>query len=206
MFNNIQGTLNNPDTKLTPEAVVEQLRGLRDQLPEITPLTPQQRTTLRRRSYIPPEVLQASINVIGASDDVAWVIKLPIDDVHGLQDETNRWNAVEEELKALLNGVSGANLSRRYRLALIAGKAYAIGTQLTRDPANVLLVPHVQEVKRLKKAANRKKAQGTPESESSAAEEQNERLGNAAGRAKRRARPFLQVSAVTGGDERKHAV
>jgi hypothetical protein len=170
MYYNVQGTLNNPNApaadtpKLTPEAVVEQLRALRDQLPEISPLTPQQRKKLRKAAQITPEVLQASISVIGASEDVSSAIKQPVGDVHGLQDETNRWNAVEDELKALLNGVSGANLERRHRLALIAAQAYGIGTQLAKDPANVLLVPHVQEVKRLKKSANRKKKpQPTPE-------------------------------------------
>jgi len=173
MFNNIQGTLNtptNPPTdgaKLTPEAVVGQLRAIRDQLPEIVPQTPKQRTAMRKAAQIPPEVLQASISVIGASDDVSSAIKQPASDVNALQDETNRWNAVEIELKALLNGVSGANLERRHRLARIAAQAYGIGTQLAKDPANVLLVPHVQEVKRLKKAAStsrKKSPQTTPES------------------------------------------
>lgn len=167
MFNNVQGTLNTTtppggDTpKLAPEAVVEQLRAIRDQLPEIVPLTSQQRKTLRKAAQMRPEVLQASISVIGASEDVATAIKQPASDVHGLQDESNRWNAVEDELRALLNGVSGANLVRRQRLALIAEQAYGIGTQLAKDPANVLLVPHVQEVKRLRKAAKRKKQQPT---------------------------------------------
>jgi len=171
---NVQGTLNNPtttaadtpqpDTNPTPEAVVEQLRAIRAQLPDLAPLTPKQRKVLIRRSQMPPEVLQASIDVIGASDDVSSAIKQPVADVHSLQDETNRWNAVENELKALWNGVSGANLVRRNRLVLIAAQAYAIGTQLTRDPANVLLVPHVQEVKRLRKVANRKPPHKTPAS------------------------------------------
>jgi hypothetical protein len=162
MSNNVQETQTTPagTSKLTPEAVVAQLRAVRDQLPEITPLTPQQRTTMRKRAgQIPPEVLQASISVIGASDDVSSAIKQPSGDVNALQDEMNRWAAVENELKALWNGVSGANLARRYRLAVIAEQAYGIGTQLAKDPANVLLVPHVQEVKRLKKAANRRKPQ-----------------------------------------------
>jgi hypothetical protein len=170
---NVQGTLNTPnsaadtpqpDPKLSPEAVVEQLRAIRSQLADLAPLTPKQRKTLLKRAQMAPEVLQASISVIGASDDVSSAIKQPVGDVHVLQDETNRWNAVEDELKALWNGVSGANLVRRSRLTLIAAQAYAIGTQLTRDPANVLLVPHIQEVKRLRKAAQRKPPQKTPAS------------------------------------------
>jgi hypothetical protein len=40
----------------------------------------------------------------------------------------------------MLNGVAGANLVRRQRIALIAGQAFNIGTQLARDPANAVLV------------------------------------------------------------------
>jgi hypothetical protein len=50
----------------------------------------------------------------------------------------------------MLNGVSGANLIRRQRIALITAQAFTIGSQLDRDPANAVLVPHVQEIKRLK--------------------------------------------------------
>ncbi len=62
----------------------------------------------------------------------------------------------------MLNGVAGANLIRRQRIALIAGQAFNIGTQLARDPANAVLVPHLQEVKRLKSVKRRKKAAQAP--------------------------------------------
>ena len=160
----IQRTLNNtqqPDTKLTPETVVSQLRAIRDQLPEIVPQTPKQRTAMRKAAQIPPEVLQASINVIGVSDVVASAVGQPLDNVRSLQDESNRWSAVEDELKALLSSVSDSNLVRKDRLALIAAQAYGVGAQLARDPANVLVAPHVKEIKRLRKSASRKKPQPT---------------------------------------------
>ncbi|HXH90214.1 MAG TPA: hypothetical protein VNN25_01440, partial [Thermoanaerobaculia bacterium] len=52
-----------------------------------------------------------------------------------LQDESLRWDAVAEEARAFLNGIEGAALIRRQRLALIAGQGYTIGPQLARDPA-----------------------------------------------------------------------
>jgi hypothetical protein len=67
----------------------------------------------------------------------------------------------------MLNGVSGANLIRRQRIALITSQAYTCGSQLARDPANAVLVPHVEEIKRLKSFARRKKtaqAPSTPQS------------------------------------------
>ena len=143
--------------KLTPEVVIEQLRVMREQMPDLTPITPKQRETLRRLGRTSEAVLQASLNVIGASDNVSSAVGQPIEDVRGMQDESNRWTAVEDDLRTLLNAVSGANLVRRQRLALLAGQAYLIGAQLARDPAHVVLVPHVREIKRLKKIERRKK-------------------------------------------------
>ena len=150
-----------PNPQLTAEALVDQLRAIRTELPENTPLTPKQRTSMKKRVQTPDGVLQASINVIGVSDVVASAVGQPLDNVRSLQDESNRWTAVEDELKALLNSVSDTNLVRKNRLALIAAQAYGIGTQLARDPVNVLVTPHVQEIKRLRKAASRKKPQPT---------------------------------------------
>jgi hypothetical protein len=143
---------------LDPEAVVEQLRAMRAQIGEVTPLTSSERQQLLRRVKTSNPVLQASINMIGAHDQVSLAVAQPADGVRRLYEESNRWTAVEDELRTLLEGVAGANLVRRQRVALIAGQAYAIGTQLARDPANAVLLPHVEEIKRLKRATRRKKA------------------------------------------------
>jgi hypothetical protein len=83
--------------------------------------------------------------------------------VRRLSDEANRWLVAEAELRAMLNGVAGANLIRRQRIALIAGQAFNIGTQLARDPANAVLVPHLEEVKRLKSIKRRKHSAPAPD-------------------------------------------
>ena len=69
---------------------------------------------------------------------------------------------MEDELRTTLSGVSGANLIRRQRVALIAAQAVTIGSQLARDPAHAVLVPHLEEVKRLKSFKRRKKAAQAP--------------------------------------------
>lgn len=76
---------------------------------------------------------------------------------------TNRWDAVENELAGALKAISGANLVRKQRLTVVAIQAYAIGQQLARDPENAAVVPHIQEVKRLKALRRRKTSgSGTP--------------------------------------------
>jgi hypothetical protein len=156
-----------PAPLLSPEAVVEQLRAMRGQIGEVSPLTPAQRKTLRNHGRTSNPVLQASINVVGALDIVEQAVGQPADELRQLYDEANRWTAAEDELRSMLNGIAGANLIRRERIALVAGRAYSIGTQLARDPAHAVLVPHVLEVKRLKSFSRRKKAApapGTPQS------------------------------------------
>jgi len=157
-----------PAPTLTPEAVVDQLRALRAQVGEVTPLTTAQRRALRARAKASNPILQASINVIGALENVAQAVGQPAADVRQMYDDANRWTAVEDELRTMLNGIAGANLVRRQRIALITEQAYTIGSQLARDPAHAVLVPHVQEVKRLKRSARRKKTAQAPASPPSA--------------------------------------
>ena len=80
----------------------------------------------------------------------------PLDEVRQLQSDTVRWEAVADEARAFLKGIEGANLMRRQQLAVIAGQAYTIGAQLAKDPAKSVLVPHLEEVKRLKAATRRR--------------------------------------------------
>jgi hypothetical protein len=155
---------------LTPEAVVEQLRATRAQIGEVSPLTGPERQSLRNRTRASNAVLQASINVIGALDVVAQAVGQPADAVRQLYEDSNRWTAVEDELRAMLNGVSGANLIRRQRLAFFAAQAYNIGTRLARDPAYAVLLPHVEEIKRLKSFKRRRKAAPAPDSPQSPSE------------------------------------
>lgn len=150
--------------KLDPEALVEQIRVLRSQMEEVTPLTPAQRRILRAQSRQSDAIVASSINVIGALDNVALAIGQKPEDVRQLQTDWNRWTAVAGELRGLLNGVDGANLVRRQRLALISAQAYSIGTQLARDPAHSILLPHILEVKRLKSFSKRRKTAENPPS------------------------------------------
>lgn len=147
-----------PTTKLSADAVIAHLRTMRSQIEEVAPLTAAQRKLLKQRLRIHTKaVVEASINVIGVIDNVSQAIGQPLDEVRQLQDDSLRWDAAAEEARAFLRGLEGANLNRRQRLALIGTQAYAIGGQLAKDPANSVLVPHVEEVKRLKQAATRRK-------------------------------------------------
>jgi hypothetical protein len=153
-----------PDpVKLTPEEVIAQFRTMRSQIEGVAPLSTEQRKLAKQRiRVLPKPIVEASINVMGVLDNVSQAIGQPLDEVRQLQDESLRWEAVAEEVRAFLKGIEGANLNRRQQLALIATQAYTIGTQLAKDPAKAVLVPHVEEVKRLKGVSRRKKAAPAP--------------------------------------------
>jgi hypothetical protein len=155
----------NPDpAKLTADEVMAQMRTMRSQIEEVAPLSKEQRKLLKQRLRTQPKsVVEASINVLGVLDNVSQAIGQPLDEVRQLQDDSIRWEAVADEVRAFLNGIEGGNLNRRQQLALIAVQAYSIGTQLAKDPAKAVLVPHVEEVKRLKAVSRRKKATPAPQ-------------------------------------------
>ena len=154
---------NNPATEagatpaLSPDEVVAQLRALRQQIGEVTPLTKQQRKALRGHAALPNDVVQASINALGASDGVQQVLGQPVDEARQMAEDANRWIAVEDELRAMLKGIAGANLIRRQQVGLLSVQAYVISQQLVRDPSNASLLPHVEEIKRLRSLGRRKK-------------------------------------------------
>ena len=71
-------------------ATVEQLRAMRGQIGEVTPLTGAERHLLRRRAKTSNPVLQASINMIGAHDQVSLAVAQKADGVRRLHDEATR--------------------------------------------------------------------------------------------------------------------
>ena len=147
-------------TKLTPDAVIEQLRTLRSQIQEVTPISKAERAQLKARTRKqPPHVQEASINVIGNSGMVAQAVGQPLDEVRQLQADAVAWDAVRDELRNFMKAVDSASVVRRERLAFISSQAFSFGAQLAKDPANADLLPQVEEIKRLKSIARRKKTQ-----------------------------------------------
>lgn len=139
-------------TQLKPEAVLELLRTMQSQIDGLAALTARQRRLSRKRiARQPPEVIAASMSVISSSGTVAETVGQPVEAVLQLQEDQRRWSLVAGELRKFLDGVEGANLLRREQVALIASQAHAVGSQLIRNPANAELVPHIEEIKRLKR-------------------------------------------------------
>ena len=141
--------------ELSPEQIVEALRALRAQIPSVVPLTSAQRRAVSEQTRFSNDMIQSSINLIGASDTLSQAVGMPAADVRKMVSETSRWTAVEAELRTALNGVAGANLVRRQRIALVTSQAYNLARHLVRVPGHEGLIPLVEEVRHLRKLARR---------------------------------------------------
>ena len=152
-----------PPVMPVPEEVVSQLRALQEQMGKGPNLTPKQRQAYRDLVRLTQPTVNSSISIIGTSENVSQAVGHPADEVLRKVDLSNRWTAVEDEMRAMLERVSDANLFRRYEIALIAAQAYSIGKQLARRPENAILQTHLQDIKRLKGFGRRKRRQQSPE-------------------------------------------
>lgn len=153
-----------PQTALTPDAAIAQIRAMRAQLPDVGTLTAKERAALRNTSQTSEPIVQSSLNVIGVSDVVQSALGQPLEDVRALQQDAILWKAVEEEARNLVTGIAGANAVRRHTLATIGAQAYAIGSQVAKVPENEVLISHVEDIKRMKRIARgRKSAKPAPQ-------------------------------------------
>ena len=66
-------------------------------------------------------------------------------------------DAVEDELKAMLAGVSAGNLVRRYRLGLTSMQAYYIARQLVRQAEHAVLLPYVKAMREANKFGRKRR-------------------------------------------------
>jgi len=148
---------------LTPEQIVEQLRILKQHMPESAPLTVSDAALLRRAAAVHDDLVRSATNTVGASPGLAGVIKLDADGMRSERMDVSRWSAVEDELGTMFKGAQAANLARRHRLGLAVLQTYAIARQLVRKKEYAELLPHVAEMRRVSKfGRKRRPADGPP--------------------------------------------
>lgn len=158
-----------PDEPYTPEEMVEQLRAMRLRVPDFGVMTRPAARSLRSTSSVHAGFVQASINAIGASQEVAQAVARDADTLRAEQNDVSRWSAVETELRLLLEGIATANLTRRHRLGLTALQTYSITRQLVRQPEHGNLLPHLDEMRRTNHFGRRRRKAATDAPEPPAA-------------------------------------
>lgn len=145
-------------TPLTPEAIVEQLRSLRPQIPDYAQLPLPDARSIRAVAHVDSDFVQASINAAGASPTVQSALGKTPEDLRQQAADAARWTVVEDELKAMLKGVASANLIRRHQVGMAALQTYSVSRGLVRTEQHFDLLPHVAEMKRLNRFGRKRKA------------------------------------------------
>lgn len=146
----------------TPDSIIEQLRLIRQQIPEYTQLAIPDAKAIRRVAHINSDFIDAAINAVGASDVVQTAVGRTNINLREENEDAGRWTAVEDELRAMLKGVVAANLVRRHRVGLAALQTYNISRQLIRQKEHADLLPHVQGMKRLSKFGRKRRLAQPP--------------------------------------------
>ena len=152
-------TLEPGTVPFTPEEIVEQLRILRQHIPDFGPLTVRDAAALRQAARVDDEMVRAATNTVGASTFVSGPIGKDASTLRLEREDVSRWSAVEDELQKMYKGVESSNLARRYRLGLSVLQAYAITRQLVRQKAHADLLPHFEEMRRVNKFKRKRAAQ-----------------------------------------------
>jgi hypothetical protein len=148
------------DPPATPESIVEALRALRAQIPEYVQLELAEVRSIQSVANVHPDFAQAAINAVGASPLAQAIAGNTPEALQQDAEAAARWSKVEDELLAMLKGVSYANMRRRHRLGDAALTVYAVSKKLVRAPEHAALLPHLA----LMRKANRfgRSRQSTP--------------------------------------------
>lgn len=149
----------NGTVPFTPEQIVEQLRMLRQHIPDFGPLSTPEGRALSRVAHVGDDMVLAATNTVGASPFVAGAVGQEAEALRTERVEIGRWRAVEDELRTMYKGVVSANLSRRHRLGLTSLQTYFIARQLVRQREHANLLPHVDEMRRANKFGRKRRTQ-----------------------------------------------
>lgn len=149
-------TASDAPVSITPEAMVEQLRILREQIPEYMQLPAAQIQSRHSVANLNRDFSQAALNAIGASATVQGVIVSTPEELQTEAETADRWTKVEDELRAMLKGVASANLNRRHHVGQAVLLTYTLSKKLVLSPEHADLLPHVDEMRRTNRLGNSK--------------------------------------------------
>lgn len=143
--------------QITPEELVEALRGIRQRIPGYVQLPIADAKSVRSVANLDPQFKQSAINAVGASELVTQAVGLTAEELRQMNDDADRWSAVADELRAMLQGVVAGILTRRHRVGLASLQTYNITRQLVRHEDHSDLLPHLYEMKRLNRFGRRRR-------------------------------------------------
>jgi hypothetical protein len=144
-----------------PETLIQGLRYLQQRIPEYVHLTLAQKRSMTRAAHLDPELVDLGIHTAGAWDESKQMFGWTGDDLAQWHDQGRRWAGVEREIHALLEGIAGGNLRRRYTLGTAILNMYdTLRRSVDHIESRAHLRPHLEAMKRafarVRKAKGRK--------------------------------------------------
>jgi hypothetical protein len=148
---------------MTPEAIVEELRVLRAQIPNYVQLSVPESATLRPLSSLNQDFTQSAIDAVGASPRLEATVGHNAETLQNAFETAARLAKVEAELRAMLEGVSSAILTLRHGVGRAALLTYEVSKRLVKEPEHANLLPHLASMRKANRLGRSRKAQPQPQ-------------------------------------------
>ncbi|HEX7154102.1 MAG TPA: hypothetical protein VF618_21625 [Thermoanaerobaculia bacterium] len=146
-------------TVLTPEEAIQQLRAMRELIPEFAGLKAGEPKRLSNAASLHPEFLRGAFVAIDTVPPLTAMATTPAAELLAELDLTERWSAMLAELDSLRSGIIGAIATRRYRLGVTAREVYHVSQQLAKTKQYATLRPLVESMKRVARFGRRRAAE-----------------------------------------------
>ena len=140
----------NEDTHVVPiepEELVQELRRLRERVPNYGQLPIHQAQSMVRVAHLNPEFVNAGLSAAGAYPGTQLLTGMTPEELWQQKEDAAHWTAVEDELTAMLAGVKAANLKRRHNLGQAVLQIYTVLRGLIKKKEHSDLIPFVEMMK-----------------------------------------------------------
>ncbi len=133
-----------------PETLIQGLRFLQERIPGFVQVSEAEERSMIKAAHVDPEIVEMGIHLAGAVPEAKKLIGWTGEELQREAEVIRRWNGAEREIKALLDGISGAILRRKYTLGTAILDLYAIlrRTAKRNNSRHAHLRAHLEELQR----------------------------------------------------------
>jgi hypothetical protein len=132
---------------IEPEELIQELRRLRERVPNYGQLPLQRARSMVRVAHLNPEFVSAGLSAARAYPGTQSLTGMTSEALWKQNEDAARWTGVEDELSAMLAGVKAANLTRRHTLGQAILQIYTVLRGLIKKKEHSDLIPFVELMK-----------------------------------------------------------
>lgn len=146
-----------------PEVLTEGLRYLEERIPGYVHLSVEEERSMIRAAFLDPEFIEGGIEAALNWPLAKKVLGASGPELQNANDVIAHWDETIRKVRAVLEGMEGANLQRRHDLGTKILLLYAILKTTVKNPERRHLRPYLENMKRayLKKRKKPAKKEGT---------------------------------------------